>query len=517
MNTKHLMIVGASLLSLGMHQAQGKESKTSRPNILFIMSDDHAYQAISSYDNSLIKTPNIDRIAQKGVLFEHAFVTNSICAPSRAVLLTGKLSHKNGHINNRSTFDGSQQTFPKLLQKAGYQTAIVGKWHLKSDPTGFDYWNVLPGQGSYYNPDFIEMGEKKRIEGYSTTLTTDFALQWLDEDRDQSKPFCLLLHHKAPHRNWKPEEKYLNLYDDKDFPLPENFFDEYENRGKAAKEQEMSIAKDMKWGHDMKLMKTPEGGDSKFEWELKRFNDKQLKAWHSAYGPKNEKFLKEYKNMTPEEVAKWKYQRYIKDYLRCIKSVDDNVGRVLDYLEEKGLADNTIIVYTSDQGFYLGEHGWFDKRFMYEQSHRTPLLMRVPGQKGGKKIDELVMNLDFASTFLDYAGVDIPADIQGESLKPLLSGKHADWRDAVYYHYYEYPAVHQVKRHYGIRTERYKLIHFYHDVDEWELYDLKKDPMEMNNIYDEQPELAEKLKKQLEELQEKYDDHTHTDRAYLKR
>ncbi len=498
------------LCSAGILPACSEQApKQTRPNILYIMSDDHAYQAISAYGHGLNQTPNIDRIAREGALFTRGFVTNSLCAPSRAVLLTGKFNHLNGKIDNRGSFDWDQMNFPKLLQQNGYQTALIGKIHLSGNPQGFDYSNVLPGQGNYYNPDFIENGVEKQYQGYVTTLTTQFALDWLDKKRDKSKPFCLMLHEKAPHRNWQPEEKYLNLYEGHDFPVPDNYFDDYVGRGTAAHTQEMEIAKYMSWGPDLKFENDPYTGQpTKLMNNLKRFNEAQLKAWRAAYNPRNEAFMKN----KPEgkDLAIWKYQRYMRDYLRCIKSVDDAVGEVLDYLKANGLDENTIVIYTSDQGFYLGEHGWFDKRFMYEESMRTPLLVRYPKEiKAGTVVSSLVQNLDYAPTILDYAGVPKPSEMQGESFRGLAAGKDVkNWRKAIYYHYYEYPAEHRVKRHYGIRTERYKLIHFYYDVDEWELYDLEKDPHEMHSVYND-PAYAEvqaRLHKQLDGLREKYKD-----------
>jgi len=495
-------------------------TETTPPNILFIMADDHAYQAVSCYGHDLNETPNIDRIASEGVMFNQSFVTNSICAPCRAVLLTGKYSHVNGLRDNRATFDGSQQTFPKLLQEAGYQTAMIGKWHLKSDPTGFDYWNVLPGQGAYYNPDFRENGEREKYEGYTTNIITDLALDWLQNQRDDTKPFCLLLHHKAPHRNWMPDTSKLTLYDDRTFDIPSNFHDDYANMGRAAKEQDMMIAETMMWGHDLKF-RFDLNGDSteQFYWrQLDRLTPEQRAAWDAAYEPKNQALIDA--PLEGRELSEWKFQRYSKDYLRTISSVDDNIGRVLDYLDEAGLAENTIVVYTSDQGFYLGEHGWFDKRFMYEQSFRMPLVVRYPaGIEKGQVLDEMVMNLDFAPTFLDYAGVSVPEDIQGKSFRKVMEGETPeDWREAVYYHYYEYPAVHSVKRHYGVRTDRYKLIHFYYDIDEWELYDLQNDPDEMNNIINdpENAALVNELKEVLQKLQDQYGDSEELARSYLR-
>ena len=446
------------------------KSERKPPNIIFIMTDDHASHALSCYGSKINKTPNLDRIAKEGMRFTNCFCTNSICAPSRAVILTGKYSHLNGVIDNAVEFDGSQQSFPKLLQKAGYETAIVGKWHLKSDPTGFDYWNILPGQGIYHNPVLIEMGQRKKYTGYVTDIITDLCLAWLKE-RSGGKPFCLMYHHKAPHREWEPDDKHAKMYEDIDIPLPETFNDDYKTRCAAVRQQEMTIEHHLN-EKDLK-MKPPEG-------------------------------------LTGQELKKWKYQRYIKDYLRCVASVDDNVGRLLDYLDSSGLAENTIIFYTSDQGFYLGDHGWFDKRFMYEHSLRMPLLVRYPKKiKAGSINNDIVLNLDFAPTFLDLAGAAVPGDMQGHSLRPILHrNTPKNWRDSMYYHYYEYPAVHSVKRHYGVRTKRYKLIHFYYDIDAWELYDLEKDPNELNNVYDNPAyaEIGQQLKVELQRLREEYKD-----------
>ncbi len=487
---------GAVLAGSMMAPIAAPAASKDRPNIVYIMTDDHASHALSCYGSKINKTPNLDRIADGGMLFENSFCTNSICAPCRAVVLTGKYSHINGVTDNRRKFDPDQQTFPKLLQKAGYQTAMIGKWHLKTDPTGFDYWNVLPGQGRYYNPVMREMGRKKTYTGYVTDIITDRALEWL-KGRDKDRPFCLMYQHKAPHRRWEPGPKHLTKYDDVTIPEPDNLFDDYSNRGRAAKEQDMSIAKTMT-SRDLKF--NPPGN----------LTPEQLKAWNHAYGPKNKAF--EQADLKGKDLIRWKYQRYIKDYLRCIASVDENVGRVLDYLEAEGLADNTIVVYTSDQGFYLGDHGWFDKRFMYEESLRMPLLVRYPKEiKAGGRNNDIVLNLDFAPTFLDYAGTRVPGDMQGRSMRPVLAGSTPeDWRHSMYYHYYEFPAVHSVKRHYGVRTKRYKLIHFYHDIDEWELYDLEKDPREMKNVYSDPAyaDVVRRLKKELIRLRKKYKDDT---------
>ena len=492
-------------------------SEEQKPNIVFIMSDDHGYQAISAYGYGLNETPNIDRIANEGAIFTRACVTNSICAPSRAVMLTGKHSFINGKVDNAQPFDWGQDNFPKLLQANGYQTAMIGKIHLDGIPQGFDFSMVLPGQGQYYNPDFLINGKKIHKEGYCTDIITETTLDWLKNKRDSDKPFCILFHQKAPHRDWQPAPEYLSLYDDKNFTPPENYFDDYEGRGRAAREQEMEINTHAGWGWDFKMMVSPEGDRTDLEERvLSRFTPEQREKWLAAYGPKNEAMKASH--LKGKDLAIWKYNRYIKDYLRTIKSVDDGVGQVLDYLDESGLAENTIVVYTSDQGFYLGEHGWFDKRFMYEESFRTPLLVRYPKEiKSGTKIDKLVQNLDFAPTLLDYAGVPVPGDMQGESFRNLVAGKTDKWRDAVYYTYYEYPSVHMVKRHYGIATERYKLIHFYYDIDEWELYDLKNDPMEMKNVYNDPDytEIRSNLHKKLEELRSYYGDSDALSEKYL--
>ncbi|MBD3673886.1 MAG: sulfatase [Planctomycetaceae bacterium] len=468
-------------------------SAADRPNILFIFSDDHAAQSISAYGSRINKTPNLDRIGNGGMIFENCFCTNSICGPSRAVILTGKHSHVNGFMRNGDRFDGSQQTFPKLLQKVGYQTAMVGKWHLGTDPTGFDYWHILKGQGPYYNPPMIENGEQVKHVGYTTDIITDITLDWFKQKRDADKPFMMMYQHKAPHRNWQPGPKYLTKYDDVTIPEPPTLFDDYIGRGTAAKTQDMSIEKTMN-ARDLKLVPpnnlTPE----------------QLEQWNAAYEPKNKAFREA--NLQGKDLVRWKYQRYIKDYLRCIASVDENVGRVLDYLDESGLAENTVVIYSSDQGFYLGEHGWFDKRFMYEESYRMPLMVRWPGViSPGQRNDELVSNIDFAETFLDLAGADIPDDMQGRSLVPLFEGETPDdWRTALYYHYYEYPGAHSVRRHYGVRTKDHKLIYFY-NLEEYELYDMDKDPDELHSVYDDPAyeDVAKDLKRRIKEFQDLYD------------
>jgi len=465
-----------------------------RPNILFIMSDDHGYQAMSCYGSKVNQTPNLDRIARDGMRFDRCFVTNSICGPCRAVILTGKYSHLNGFVRNGNRFDGSQQTAPKLLQKAGYQTAVIGKWHLGSTPTGFDFYHVLRGQGPYYNPPMDTSDGPKKHIGYTTDIITNVALNWLKERRDKTKPFYLQYQHKAPHRNWQPGPDYLNMYDDVTIPEPPTLFDDYEGRGSAAKQQAMTVAKHL----------TP--NDLKFKVPG-NLTPEQRAAWTKAYGPKNAEFEK--LKLTGKALVKWKYQRYAKDYLRCVASVDDNVGRVLDYLDESGLAKNTVVFYTSDQGWYLGEHGWYDKRWMYEESFRTPLVVRWPGViKPGSVNKDLTMNLDFAQTFLDIAGAVIPGDMQGRSLKPVFQGDTPDnWRKSVYYHYYEFPGAHSVRQHYGVRNSRYKLINF-HNIKEWELYDLQKDPLELKSVYDDPAyaSVQKEMHAELQRLRDQYKD-----------
>ncbi len=483
------------------------------PNIIVIMADDHAQLAISAYDGSLIDTPNIDRLADEGILFSSSFVTNSICAPSRAVLLTGKYSHRNGLRDNRDDFDGSQLTFPKLLQEAGYETALVGKWHLKTEPTGFDHWRILIGQGHYYRPVFLDNGAEVERPGYVTDIITDLALEFL-ETRDRRKPFCLLYNHSAPHRNWMPGPEQLDLFTEEDLPLPPTFADNYAGRP-AAREADMRIA-DMYLSFDLKLhpgsyaRETGTGGNPEFDAEsawresYARMTELEQATWDAHYGPINRTFAES--PPVDSALTEWKYRRFLADYLRCVASIDNNLGRLLDRLDELGLSESTIVVYTSDQGFYLGEHGWYDKRFMYEESMRTPLIIRYPrGIAAGQVTDALVLNLDTAPTLLDLAGVPAPPEMQGRSLRPLAAGQTpADWRRGVYYHYYEYPhGWHRVRPHYGIRTDRYKLIHFYGELDVWELYDLERDPHELTNVHGdaEYSDVSRALHEQLETLQ----------------
>ncbi|MDF2376449.1 MAG: sulfatase [Verrucomicrobiales bacterium] len=492
-----------------------------RPNILFIFTDDHAPHAIGAYDGwlkSVNPTPNIDKLAAQGMLFKNSFCTNSICGPSRAVIQTGKHSHKNGFMNNGNSFNWDQQTFPKLLKKVGYQTAIYGKSHLKGNPQGFDDWKVLPGQGLYYNPDFLTPDGKVMIKGHSTDVITELATDWLTNKRDAEKPFMLMVQFKAPHRNWMPAERYLHLYDDVEMPEPPTLFDKWEDNTLAAQYQELEIDRHMDINYDLFLDLTPDFDQEatqkrqdKSAWgNMKRMTEPQLTAWRNAYGPKDKAFHEQ--NLSGDDLVRWKYQRYAKNYLRCVKGVDDNVGNLMNTLKELKLDENTIVIYSSDQGFYIGDHGWYDKRWMYEESLKMPLIVKWPGvTEPGSINEELVQNLDYASTFLDVAGAEIPADLQGQSLKPLLEGAQnvAPFRDAIYYHYYEYPSVHMVPRHCGIRTDRYKLMHFY-QFDVWEMYDLQEDPDELTNIYETaDPALVAGMKDKLEKLKRFYGDDSH--------
>ena len=488
------------------------EQTPQRPNILFIMADDHAYQAISAYGGALADlapTPNIDRIAQQGMLFKRCMVTNSLCGPSRATILSGKYSHKNGFVDNTfgSRFDFSQNTYAKELQKAGYKTAVIGKLHLGGTPTGFDYYDILPGQGRYYNPQFINKEGQYEMEGYTSDIITDKTIDWLSSVKDSTEPFMVMMWHKAPHRNWQPGPDELGKYEGVTFPEPATLFDDYSGERHAASLNNMTIDKTMRMEQDLKLTDQPWPG----------LTDAQRAAWDKVYKPIYDAYKES--NLKGEDLVRYKYQRYMRDYLACIAAVDKSVGRVLDYLKETGLDKNTIVVYSSDQGFYLGEHGWFDKRWMYKESLRTPLLFSWPGvTKAGSVSDAMVSNLDFGETFLDIAGAAIPSDMQGRSLVPVLKGEMpADWRTGHYYHYYEHPSEHNVMRHYGITTDKYKLIHMYYDIDEWELYDLEKDPDEMHNVYNDPAydAIKKELHQQLEALRTQYKDSDSLNQHYI--
>lgn len=472
-------------------------SSPQKNNIIWIFSDDHSYQTIGAYGGRLQfldPTPNLDKLAAEGMRFDRCYVENSICAPSRAALLTGKMSHMNGKFTNtvKHPFNHDQQQFQKILQQNGYETALIGKIHLDGKMQGFDYWEVLPGQGKYYDPEFItEDGETIYKGKYVTEVITDRALNWLKNGRSDDKPFLLMIHHKAPHRNWDPAEKYMDLYENIDIPEPDNLFDNYATKGEAARKQELDIATSMNMDRDLKAEGAPYANDPRY---------KSRRDWLAANKPE------------ARELVKWKYQTYMKDYLRCIRSVDESIGTIMSEIKKLGLDENTVICYSSDQGFYMGEHGWFDKRMMYEESFRTPLIVKWPGEvKPGSVNTDLVQNIDFAETFLDIAGAPIPDDMQGKSLVPLLKGQTpADWRKSLYYHYYEYPGAHAVRRHEGVADMRYKLIRFYGpDVpngEEWELFDLETDPSEMNNIYSVpgNEDLKMRMKTELAKLRSQY-------------
>lgn len=551
MNSKSIISLAALSCVTAAYAQQQKAQQ--HPNIVYIMCDDHAYQCISAYGSALSKlapTPNIDRLAERGMRFDRAFVENSLSTPSRACLMTGQYSHQNGQRQLGEGIDTTHTFFTELLQEAGYQTAVVGKWHMGCDPKGFDYYHVYNDQGQYWNPQYRGTDTNNEFvveEGYSTDLTTDHALSFI-EHRDPSKPFCLLLHHKAPHRNWQANLKYLGMYDDVEFPMPENFYDDYATRGSAARTQKMSVTRDMRWEQDFKVpemldLNNPDSKDSynALMGEINRMTPEQRSAWGRYYFPRNRRLLEA--QLKGKDLDNWKYQVYIRDYMSVIASVDESVGRVLDYLDKNGLTDNTMIVYTSDQGFYMGEHGWFDKRFMYEESLRTPLIVSYPGHtKPGSVCNRLVQNIDYAPTFLALAGVQQPKDMPGRSLVPVLTNGDnvKNWRQSIYYHYYDYPTYHMVRKHDGVRTERYKLIHFYgkggldavsenkyqnvpgtreygtmkglesigyfepkdEAVDYCELYDLQADPHEQNNIFGKPG--TEKITKQLQRKLDKY-------------
>jgi arylsulfatase A-like enzyme len=502
----------------------------ARPNILFIFSDDHATNAISAYGSRLAKvapTPNIDRLAAEGALFANSFCCNSICGPSRAAIQTGKHSHINGFMRNRvaSTegFDTSQWMVSKALQEGGYHTALIGKWHLQSTPVGFDHYEILPGQGAYYNPTYVQMdGTKKRFQGFVTDLTTDKAINWLSQ-RDKGRPFFLMCQYKAPHRTFCPPLRHLGAFNGVTIPEPDTLFDDYANRTPLLKANEMEIDRHMHWDYDLKLREEQKQGaqlpppPKKFgNPEYSRMNPEQRKKWDAHFGPLNEAFIADFKSgkLTDEEVVRWKYQRYMKNYLGSVKGIDDNVGRLLDFLEESGLKENTIVIYSSDQGFFLGEHGWYDKRWMFEESLQMPFIIRWPGQvQAGSRPLQLIQNIDYAPTFLDMAGLPIPEDIQGESIVPVLKGNTGDWRNAIYYAYYEV-GEHNVPQHFGVRTPTHKLFYM-PATDEWQMFDLVNDPQEMVNLAEDPDyrEVRNSLEKEYHRLRDLYEAPSYAEHA----
>ena len=497
---------------------------TRQPNILFIMSDDHAAHAIGAYGSRINATPHLDRLATGGMRMDNCFCTNSICTPSRAAILTGTYNHVNRVTTLQTHMDNGLQTFPKILRAAGYQTAMVGKWHLGQGPrhwpAGFDYWNILPGQGRYHDPQMIEMEQSRTLPGYTTDLITNSCLDFL-RGRDRGRPFLVMCHHKAPHRPWEPDAAHADMYADEEIPYPPTLFDDYANRSSAVAAAEMRI--------DRHFLER--------DLKVKAAGDMQSGPW-VARSPGQQDWLgvpadlASYR-LTPdggqplsfdslEDLTRWKYQRYIKDYLRCVASIDDNVGRLLNYLDEDGIAEDTVVIYTSDQGFFLGDHGWYDKRFMYEESLRMPMLVRYPREiPDGATSDAMVLNVDFAQTLLDLAGCPIPRDMQGSSMRPVLQGTTpADWRRSMYYRYWMHGGLHNVWAHYGVRTHRHKLIYYYADPlgaqgavgpahpPEWELFDLEKDPYELNSVYADPAyqEVAVDLKNELARLQREVGD-----------
>jgi arylsulfatase A-like enzyme len=507
MKTKVLTYFGIILIGgtlTGCRQGSNEKTPdTESPNIIFIMADDLAAQAITVYGSiyeEYAPTPNLDRLAKEGILLKNVFCTNAICGPSRACILTGKYNHINGYYKNESggKFNPDQWTFPEELQKHGYQTGLFGKWHLGSEPKGFDYYKFHQGggqQGFYWDPVYNENGKTVEEKGYATNLTTDYALEWMAQASAKNKPFCLLLQYKAPHRNWDPDSVYMDLWEDIELPYPQTFNDDYSTREKTAGDTDMTM--DDLNRRDMKLT-PPEG-----------LEGAELNQWY-GYGNKRGEIVYPDKSLTPEENRKWKYQTYIKDYLACIKSVDDNIGRVLAYLDQQGLSENTLVIFTSDQGFYLGEHGWFDKRFIYEESLRMPFLVRYPDAiQAGTTNNDIITNIDFAPMILEAAGIEPPEEIQGRSFYGNLLGQTPDdWQKSMYYHYYEFPYWHHVQPHYGIRKQKYKLAHFYYNIDEWEFYNLDKDPNELVNEMNN-PEYSETIKEMKEELNQlmiKYQD-----------
>ncbi len=510
-------------LVAGSHlSAQSQE----RPNILFLFSDDHAVNSISAYGSALgavAPTPHIDRLAKEGALFENSFCANSICGPSRASILTGKHSHKNGFLRNtRTEFDSSQWTIAKALQEAGYNTSVIGKWHLKTNPVGFDHWEILPGQGSYYNPDFIQMdGTTKRFPGYATDVTTDKAIQWL-EGRNKDKPFFLMCQHKAPHRTFAPALRHLDDFEEVEIPEPGTLFDDYANRSGTLATNEMELDRHFHWSYDVKLRKDEREGidlpgpDRYGSLEYSRMTPEQQKVWDAHFGPRNQKFLADFQagKLSDKDVVSWKYRRYMRNYLGTVKAVDESVGRMLKYLEDNGLVENTIVIYSSDQGFYLGEHGWYDKRWMFEESFKMPFLIRWPEVvKPGSRPKEMIQNIDYAPTFLEVAGLETPKEVQGNSIVPLLKGNAKGWRKSLYYAYYEL-GEHNVPQHFGVRTDTHKLFYI-PSTQEWQMFDLVKDPEEMVNVYEraEYASLRVSLTNEYDRLREKYEAPTYEEYA----
>lgn len=469
---------------------------SQRPNILFIFSDDHAQHAISAYGSKVNQTPHLDRLAKGGMRFDHAFVTNSICTPSRAVVLTGKYSHANG-TPVFNVFDGGQAHVAKMLQAAGYHTGMVGKWHLGSDPTGFDRWIVLPGQGIYNNPDFLTPQGRVTIEGHTTAITTRLGLEFLDT-RPTDKPFFLMLHQKAPHRAWEPDAKNKALFANKVIPEPATLWDDYATRPAALPENQQTVAHDLT-RRDLKLEPPADlpPGPQRQQWLAVKPTEVEVTL---ANGSKQ--------TLTGKALVRWKYQRYMQDYLACVQGVDDSIGEVLDYLDRHDLAKNTIVIYSSDNGWYMGDLGMYDKRFMYEPGLHIPLIVRGPGVKAGAVTKRFALNADFAPTFLELANATIPTDMHGKSLVPLLRGAEpTDWRTSIYYRYYHDPGHHNTRAHYGVRTDTHKLIHYW-KKDAWELFDLTRDPTEQRNLISDptQAGTITKLKAEIVRLQKQLGD-----------
>ena len=496
----------------------GTNSNAQRPNILFLFSDDHAIKSISAYGGPLAKvapTPSIDQLARQGAVFLNSFCANSICGPSRATILTGKHSHKNGFMRNTGKgLDQTQWTVAKELHASGYNTAVIGKWHLKTTPVGFDHWEIFPGQGSYYNPVFVQKdGSQKRFEGYATDLTTDKAISWLDS-RDDSKPFFLMCQHKAPHRTFAPALRHLSAFNDVQIPEPETLFDDYANRSSTLARNQMEIDRHFDWAYDAKVRKNERGDvvlpkpDRYGTPEYNRMTDQQKQVWDAHFGPQNQAFLADFKagKLSHQEIVRWKYQRYMKNYLGTVKAVDESVGRMLKYLDDNGLAENTIVIYSSDQGFFLGEHGWYDKRWMFEESFRMPFVVRWPGVvKPQSKPTELIQNIDYAPTFLEMAGIASPAEIHGNSLVPIMNGTVKNWRESLYYAYYEF-GEHAVPQHFGVRSMTHKLF-FFPASNEWNMFDLTNDPQEMVNVYNnpKYKRVQASLEQEFNQLRVQYD------------